>query len=391
MPKKILFHSAIHQFLAAAKACQVGSQDEAWPRFVDSLRFSYSGKGEVEVTHQYPTAGAFRFSVGEANLYQRGDRKDRRLEQTSVASGAQDAVRLRNAAFFQNLVLEVATRAGLRPQGGTTSGNLSRIQNEAEFHDRWAASNAEETVDVVRANEACTAPEMRYIMQELGDLRGRHLLDVGCGLGEASVYFARKGADVTASDLSSGMLEHTSRLAAQNGVQLQTLLSSSDSLQLPPEAKFDVIYIGNALHHVDIRSTMRTLVSHLSEDGIFVSWDPLAYNPLINLYRRIAVKVRTEDEHPLTKDDIRTIRSCFGESSCQYFWLSTLLVFILMVLQRRNPNKERFWKKVVEEGERWAWIYQPLERLDQVLLRLVPPLGWLCWNVVIVGQRPCRP
>lgn len=40
----------------------------------------------------------------------------------------------------------------------------------------------------------------------LGDIRGKRLLDVGCGLGENSLLFARWGAHVTGVDVSGGSL-----------------------------------------------------------------------------------------------------------------------------------------------------------------------------------------
>ena len=43
---------------------------------------------------------------------------------------------------------------------------------------------------------------MRHISKVLGDLNGKTLLDIGCGLGEASVYFAIRGAEVTSRDIS---------------------------------------------------------------------------------------------------------------------------------------------------------------------------------------------
>src|ERR1700758_4930621 len=41
----------------------------------------------------------------------------------------------------------------------------------------------------------------------LGDIRGKLLLDVGCGLGENSLLFARWGAHVTGVDISAASLE----------------------------------------------------------------------------------------------------------------------------------------------------------------------------------------
>ena len=69
--------------------------------------------------------------------------------------------------------------------------------------------------------------------------------------------------------------------------------------------------------------------------------------------------------------------------------LTALLIFILMVaVQFRSPNKERFWKKVIDEAGRWAWLYRPLAAIDRGLIAILPFLGPLCWNVVIVAKCP---
>ncbi|MGL5509727.1 MAG: SAM-dependent methyltransferase, partial [Microcoleaceae cyanobacterium] len=61
---------------------------------------------------------------------------------------------------------------------------------EQKFHDQWAATIDVEGIQVRDYFEACTAPENRYILKQLGDVRGKKLLDLGCGAGENSVYFA---------------------------------------------------------------------------------------------------------------------------------------------------------------------------------------------------------
>jgi SAM-dependent methyltransferase len=230
---------------------------------------------------------------------------------------------------------------------------------------------------------------MRYITQRLGVIKGKDLLDVGCGLGEASVYFAMLGASVTSSDLSQGMLDAAQRLAAANNVSVQPLLSAAEDLRITVDRKFDIIYLGNLLHHVNIEETLSRLKRHLKPNGVFVSWDPVQYNPIINVYRKMAMDVRTPDEHPLRIADIKTFRNNFKYVETRFFWLSTLIIFLLMALvQKRNPNKERFWKVVLQEGNKWQWLYTPLSIFDRILLTLVPPLGWLCWNVVVIAKNP---
>jgi SAM-dependent methyltransferase len=265
----------------------------------------------------------------------------------------------------------------------------SRLQREQEFHDAWAESALSDLPDPRLVNEALTSPELRYIHHVLGDLRGKSLMDLGCGLGEASVYFAMRGAHVTAVDLSSEMLNVTQQLARKHGVQLATHKAASETLGLDKDVRFDVIYVGNLFHHVEIEATLHGLLPHLQDDGVLVSWDPVAYNPLINIYRAIATEVRTPDEHPLRAADLGVLKKNFAEFETKFFWLSTLAIFILMALTR-NPNKVRFWKAVVNESEKWRPLYVPLAAFDRFLMAVFPPLKWLCWNVVVVGRKPRR-
>jgi 2-polyprenyl-3-methyl-5-hydroxy-6-metoxy-1,4-benzoquinol methylase len=401
MPKKILFESAVHQFLWAGRRLRerlaetdpaAAGQLSAW---LNGLTLENPGPGLLVLRWSAPTAGEHRVEFKGAKFYTRGDAAAHsQRQQEAGLTFTDDKIMAQNRAFFDAELHTALTAAGLGHLAGSAPGadrDAARKHAEEVFHDEWAANTDVSQINVRQMNEACTAPEMRHITQALGDLRGRTLLDVGCGLGEAAVYFALRGADVTATDISPGMCDAARRLAEHNGVTIRTHVSASEDLGFADDVKFDVIYTGNTLHHVDIAATMPLLLKHLKPDGVFVSWDPVAYNPAINYYRRHAMEVRTHDEHPLTLADIRAVRSCFHESQTRWFWLTTLLIFIVMrFIQRRDPNKERYWKKVVEEADQWAWLYRPLELLDRALL-LIPFLRPLCWNVVIIGRGPRRP
>ena len=402
MPKKILYESAVHQLLWAGKRLRLRlhSTEPAdagiLSQWIASLTIENPGPGQVRVAWIGPIAGEHLIALKNARFYTRGDAEAHTKRQTEAGlTYTDDRVEAQNVAFFDGELKTILGRAAVFPEGmlgrffpDATLTDAARKHAEEIFHDEWAAGVDVTKINVRQMNEACTAPEMRYIRRALGDLKGRTLLDVGCGLGEASVYFALLGAEVTATDISPGMCDAAARLAQTNGVEISTHVSAAEDLGLPAGKKFDVIYTGNTLHHVNLAATMPLLLKHLQPDGMFVSWDPVAYNPVINLYRRRAMEVRTVDEHPLRLKDIRAVRACFRDSHTRWFWLSTLLIFCFMAgLQRRDPNKERYWKKVVEEADQWAWLYRPLEWLDKVLL-LLPFLRPLCWNVVIVGRGP---
>lgn len=405
MPRKIRYESAIHQFLWAGKRLRMRlqatdpNQSAMLKAWLASLRFEYPGPDAVRVSWSVPTPGSHAIALCGARFYMRGDMAS--YAKLQIADGlpfTDDRVMDSNVVFFDcelrdmlaaAKVFDVAPLGSMFPcQVSTESSGHDRKQAEELFHDEWAANEDIAKINIRQRNEACTAPEMRHIRSKLGDLHGKTLLDIGCGLGEASVYFSMEGAIVTATDISSRMCETTRRLAVANGVTLETHVSAIEDLGLGTR-QFDVIYAGNILHHADIVTTLDNILPHLKSDGVFVSWDPVAYNPIINLYRAIARKVRTEDEHPLRLRDIREVTSRFERSEVSWFWFSTQIIFILMfAIQFRSPNKERFWKKVIDEANAWAWLYRPFAALDRVLLSALPFLRPLCWNVVVIARYP---
>ena len=266
MPKKIYIHSAIHQFLTAAR--QLGrdlpsSQQTVWKDWIDSMRFDENGKRGLLVHWTKPAEGSTLLDASPAKLYQRGDAAS---AAGHLAAGT-DAVQQDNRLFFMQQVRNMSGQIGVDAHmfERTLDSVRKRLANEEDFHDAWADSVDVASIDIYKRNEALTAPEMRCITTMLGDIKGKQLLDVGCGLGEASVYFAIMGAKVTSSDLSSGMLRATEKLAALNGVTVQTHQAASEHMNLGADEKFDIIYVGNLFHHVNIAQTIEKLKPHLKK------------------------------------------------------------------------------------------------------------------------------
>src|SRR6185503_5848208 len=258
--------------------------------------------------------------------------------------------------------------------------------NESTFHDQWAASTDPRTIAVAAAFEAPTAVENRYILQRLGSLEGVRLLDVGCGLGESSVYFAQRGAKVTATDISPGMIATALRLAELHGVEIDTFVTPAEDMDLPRE-QFDVVYSANTLHHVTDRDAfLRCLHRALRPGGRIFTWDPLAYNPIINIYRRMATGVRTADEQPLRFADLKRFSRYFVDVRHREFWFLSLSLFLkYFLIDRIHPNAERYWKKIYSEST-GLWWWKPLRNTDAALMR-IPLLRRLAWNIVIHAEK----
>jgi ubiquinone/menaquinone biosynthesis C-methylase UbiE len=272
------------------------------------------------------------------------------------------------------------------PNNNLIMTDASLHQRESEFHDQWAASTDLSRINVEEFFEAPTALENRFILHSMGNLKGRKLLDIGCGLGESSVYFAKKGAEVTALDLSPGMVETAKKLAHFHGVTLQGVVSPGEDLPVPDNA-YDFVYCANTIHHVPDRERLyREIRRVLKPGGSFYSWDPLDYNPAINVYRRLASGVRTPDEQPLRTSDVAIIKRHFEAVQWRTFWIASLAVFLkYYFIDRTNPNQQRYWKLIYKPQPLWWW--HPLRCLDELLCR-IPAVRWLAWNIVISGRKP---
>lgn len=259
---------------------------------------------------------------------------------------------------------------------------------EARFHDTWASQTDFARLDVRSVFEAPTAMENQFILQLLGALSDKRILDVGAGLGESSVYFALKGARVTCTDLSPVMVDSAVRLARLNGVEIEGVVSAGEDLNVPA-GQFDIAYIANTIHHVtDKGALFEQLRRALKPGGIFVSIDPLRYNPIIEAYRRMATEVRTEDEAPLGFETLKLAGKYFVDVQHREFWIASLALFVkYFAVDRIHPNQDRYWKRIFRESRenlRW-WL--PLRAADRCLTR-IPFFRRLAWNMVMSGRKP---
>jgi len=263
----------------------------------------------------------------------------------------------------------------------------SQQQREIDFHNEWANSTSLDKVRVAELFESPVAMENRWILHCMGDLKGKKLLDIGAGLGESSVYFALQGAQVTCTDISPGMVELAQRLALHHGTTIEGIVTPGETIEAA-DGQFDIVYIANTIHHVSSKEKLFSEIHRvLKPNGRFFSIDPLAYNPVINVYRNMATEVRTEDEAPLSLADLDLVKRHFRNVQHREFWIATLLLFLkYYLIDRVHPNQERYWKRIFEETTTSLAWWLPIRSLDSVLTR-IPLVKLLAWNIVMWGEK----
>ncbi|MBN1764938.1 MAG: methyltransferase domain-containing protein [Sedimentisphaerales bacterium] len=265
--------------------------------------------------------------------------------------------------------------------------DAGRHHDESEFHDKWAAGIDLTGLQVNENFEAVTAPENRYAKEVMGDIRNKRILDLGCGAGETSVFFAGQGAQVTALDISEQMIDVTRRLAERHHVKLNARVMMAEDMDLP-DNHFDFVFGNGVLHHVNRTHAYREIHRVLKPDGKAIFIEPLCYNPVISVYRLIANTVRTKNEKPFKFRDFKVLQKLFARVSHREFWLAGQLIFIrFFLLERINPRKERYWKKVITDAARLAPLYKRLEKIDRFIFKTLPWLKRFCWNTVIVMEK----
>ncbi|WP_456273963.1 class I SAM-dependent DNA methyltransferase [Bacillus sp. AK031] len=104
-------------------------------------------------------------------------------------------------------------------------------------------------------------------------VKGKALLDIGCGTGELPLRLMKEGYSVTGVDLSEDMLFIAREKAQDEGLTLP--LFQQDMSELEGMGTFDIITIFcDSLNYLEneekVVSTFNKVKDHLAEDGIFL-------------------------------------------------------------------------------------------------------------------------
>lgn len=133
------------------------------------------------------------------------------------------------------------------------------------------------------------------------ELRGKLVLDVGCGMGRFAEVATRYGARVVGIDLSAA-----AEVAARNLANREFIALQADVFQLPfaPES-FDYIYSLGVLHHTpDCEKAFKILPQYLKPGGQIAIWVYSAYNKwyrFSDIYRRFTSKMSPKTLHGILR------------------------------------------------------------------------------------------
>lgn len=267
---------------------------------------------------------------------------------------------------------------------------MKRAEREREHFNEVATSDSpflgENGIDFV--SHPCL-PENGHLNSLMPkSWKGLRILDLGCGLGEAAISFAKRGATVVAVDVSDVSLERGRAAAQKVGVPVDFQKVYDSTLPFE-DGTFDLVFGNGVLHHIDLSGSLPEIRRVLKSSGFGFFIEPTTGNPLIAVYRVLASKKRSPDEHPLTSTEYDLVRKTFDRVEITPFQLFTTAAFLKMFLfEFKNPNKFNYWREPILHPEPYQAIYAWGNKLDEIAKKAFPKLfSLLCWNNVLVLRK----
>ena len=197
---------------------------------------------------------------------------------------------------------------------------------------------------------------LEYAFHLVGDVRGRTVLDLGCGDGENLVPLVTRGAEVIGLEISPALIGVARTRLDLHGLggRVRFLASSVHEIALP-DSSVDVVLGIAILHHLDLARSAREIRRVLKPGGRAIFQEPVRNSRLIWFLRRL-IPYQQKDvspfERPLTDAELIEFASIFRDYRVRPFWLP--FVNVAMVIPALRSQIRR------------------LSTLDARLLRLAP-------------------
>ena len=206
----------------------------------------------------------------------------------------------------------------------------------------------------LRRFNAFAEPEIRGAMQALGLAQGMHILDVGCGSGEALRWLHEL---VTGSGLVAGIDLASAHVAAARATSPLDILVAQADLLRPPfsAALFDLIWCVNTIGHLRRPEEGLAVLRSLTRSGgrialgqssflpdMFLAWNARLERVLTEAVRRFY-----RDRYEISESDTAQIRGLIGLLKRGGLHQVTARTFIIERVFPLRPIDEGYLTEVI--------------------------------------------
>lgn len=160
-------------------------------------------------------------------------------------------------------------------------------------------------------------PIFHRALAHFGNVENKTIIDLGCGTGTASLFFAHFGANVISIDFSEVAINNLSKYCQDNGVVNVTPINIS-AQDISKLGKADFIFGSMILHHIEPFEEFANMLRHaINPGGKGFFYENNAKSKIMiwfrqNIVGKLWVSKRGDaDEFPLTPDEVNALRKYF--------------------------------------------------------------------------------
>ncbi|MBN1383332.1 MAG: methyltransferase domain-containing protein [Elusimicrobia bacterium] len=201
--------------------------------------------------------------------------------------------------------------------------------SQKKFWDnKWNEFEADKVcvADFATAFEKKPWPGRKMLLDLIGDIKGKDVLEIGCGNGLLSVYLAQKGANVTAIDNSIVSVTKTEELIKYNKADSMVKAYKLDAMEIDKLGRvFDVVIGEHVLHHIGLFSIFaKLLFKIIKKNGQGVFLENNNRNPMLMFARNFLAgkygipKYGDDEEFPFGLEKIKTLKQNFNIVNTYY-------------------------------------------------------------------------
>ena len=200
------------------------------------------------------------------------------------------------------------------------------------------------------------------------NVKNSEVLDYGCGVGSSIEKVIKYNPKkIFGIDISEVSIEKAKKRAEKISANVFYQVDNCENTKFS-DSTFDIVYGTGILHHLQFNKCLDEIFRILKSKGTLIFIEPLGTNPIINLYRKLTPKSRSEDEHPLLEKDIEYIKNKFSELKVNYYGFATLVFFPFY----KNPQSSK--------------VYKMLCKLDDFLFKF-KFFKLFAWSILITAKK----
>jgi ubiquinone/menaquinone biosynthesis C-methylase UbiE len=209
------------------------------------------------------------------------------------------------------------------------SRNLAEVERSASEASKIVLKPLERSeTDRYLAPPADTPFALEYAFHLLGDVRGKAVLDLGCGSGGNVVILAERGAQVVGVDISPDLVAIAQQRIRSANLRATIKVGDAYNTGLPDES-VDVIFCIALIHHLDIKIARDEMWRVLRKGGMVILKEPVRFSAFYARVRNMlpAQEDISEYEHPLTQEELSLMTQTFQVDGTRLFRLPFVPLF----------------------------------------------------------------